>query len=53
MCFVTGCTFLCGRMSGEENPAAEPAAAIDVQGDGRWMSQVRVHVCLSVCVCVY
>ncbi|XP_051535190.1 platelet-activating factor acetylhydrolase IB subunit beta [Myxocyprinus asiaticus] len=26
-------------MSGEENPAAEPAPVIDVQGDGRWMSQ--------------
>ncbi|KTF82690.1 hypothetical protein cypCar_00023600 [Cyprinus carpio] len=27
------------RMSAEENPAAEPAPVIDVQGDGRWMSQ--------------
>ncbi|RXN23472.1 apolipo A-I-like protein [Labeo rohita] len=26
-------------MSAEENPAAEPAPVIDVQGDGRWMSQ--------------
>lgn len=36
-------------MSGEENSAAEPAPVIDVQGDGRWMSQV----CVSVCVCVF
>lgn len=33
---------LCCRlgMSAEENPAAEPAPVIDVQRDGRWMSQV-------------
>ncbi|KAI5630394.1 platelet-activating factor acetylhydrolase IB subunit beta [Silurus asotus] len=26
-------------MSDEENPAAEPVQVLDVQGDGRWMSQ--------------
>lgn len=33
------------RMSGEEvNPAAVPVQVKDVQGDGRWMSQVRQHL---------
>ncbi|KAF4073355.1 hypothetical protein AMELA_G00257970 [Ameiurus melas] len=27
------------EMSDEENPAAEPVQVLDVQGDGRWMSQ--------------
>lgn len=27
---------------GDSNPAAVPHAAEDVQGDGRWMSQVRL-----------
>lgn len=32
--------FVC-RMSGDEvNPAAEPQPVEDVQGDGRWISQV-------------
>lgn len=37
------------RMSGDEvNPAAEAQPVEDVQGDGRWMSQVG-----GVCLCVY
>lgn len=36
-------------MSGDEvNPAAEAQPVEDVQGDGRWMSQVG-----GVCLCVY
>lgn len=37
------------RMSGDEvNPAAVAQPVEDVQGDGRWMSQVG-----GVCLCVY
>lgn len=34
--------FMFREMSDEENPAAEPVQVLDVQGDGRWMSQVCV-----------
>lgn len=40
------------RMSAEENPAAEPVPVIDVQGDGRWMSQVCTITedCTDMCL---
>lgn len=37
------CSFHRNRMGmGDSNPAAVPHAAEDVQGDDRWMSQVRL-----------
>ena len=37
------CSFRRNRMSqGDSNPAAVPHAAEDIQGDDRWMSQVRL-----------
>lgn len=36
---------------GDSNPAAVPHAAEDVQGDGRWMSQVRPGGCAGRFLC--
>lgn len=39
---MTDIFFLSSRMSqGDSNPAAIPHAAEDIQGDDRWMSQVK------------
>lgn len=31
---------------GDSNPAAVPHAAEDIQGDDRWMSQVKGRACV-------